>query len=108
MIVTICIILFIITVLDMGLTWYGVRNKHIRELNPIVEWCFKKSLTGTCIIVTAITGGLLYWVSTVKMDAAIYAMLVVFGFKMIALGMHGFWIFRWLSGREDEDKEIWT
>jgi hypothetical protein len=88
----VCVLIFILTIFDVVCTGWGVTSGYINELNPIVAWFFRWNVWGTCAIALVATGGLLYLVYSLKIEWAFYAMLVVLLMKIVAIGMHIYWI----------------
>lgn len=84
----------ILTLIDIVCTYYGITSGYITEGNPIASALFGWSVVGTCLIVAALVGLLLWIVSRyVNRFAWIrYALAGVLAVKVGIVAMHMVWI----------------
>lgn len=84
----------ILTLIDIACTYYGITSGYIAEGNPIASMLFGWSPIGTCLIVAALVGLLLYVIAKQykRYRWIRYAMLGVLAVKIGIVGLHMIWI----------------
>ena len=87
-----CIAVFILTVLDVLCTGYGVANGYILELNPIIAFLFKYSIPLTCVFSILSIGAAILWVYRQKIRWTFYPFLALTVLKTAVIFMHIHWI----------------